>query len=1302
MEFSGERFIPGGDWSLENEHMHRYMAVQPLVQGLRVLDIASGEGYGTSILAQTAAAAVGVDISPDAVHHAQATYGQQKNLKFLTGSVTAIPCDDQSFDCVVSFETLEHLPQHDEMMQEIRRVLRQDGFLIISTPDKERYNLITGRDNEFHVRELHLSEFHKLLSKFFAHIDIYGQRFITTSSISRLNASLPETITMVTSGKAKIQAPLYHLAICSQHPQRPELPASIFIKNEQDIYNRDESKLAWASGVHHELMQEKESCQQIQNELQRKTLELLHADQKTEHQSLMLAEFSRLLEKSQIDLQMERQRFEENQHLQQQLTELIGNSFEAIKGTYQQNQSLFEKIKNFENAQQQARLSDERTITKLAIFDERLAAIHDIQTNLHTDVASLIKESSLTTAAIEQFAHQQQQLDQTMDEVFKQQQESAQKIHEQLLGLQDTPEQVIAIAHAVDRSLQENSSRQEGQNAILLKSIEHISLQLSTLAHHNEQLNERLSARVDSCANSFSKLQEIPHQIRNIYDRLNHIDRPWHDKIAQHPIAVFIKKTWPFRVLYLTLVYLLIKPLRVLRQTHRDRGRNFKFWIIKICRQGYYSTHLSQHSKALITNFIYASPARHFFKDLQHYKNWSTSRQILPILSAPADIEKHAYAEIINKLHFYQPQHPQISIIIPTYGKVDYTLRCLDSLCQHVATESIEVIVLDDTSHDPDISWLEKIPGLILINNDHNLGFVRNCNKGAQIAKGEFLCFLNNDTFVLENWLDALLEVFSTHSDAGIVGSKLIYPDGRLQEAGGIVWKDASAWNYGRFADHHSAAFNYLRETDYVSGASLLIKKDFFLQIGCFGEEYAPAYCEDSDLCFKSREAGRKVYYQPRSQIIHYEGISNGTDTSAGIKAYQVVNQKTFYTKWQQRLAATHWPNAECVFRARERGWGKKYVLVIDHYVPQPDRDAGSRSMYQFMQCMLELGYGVKLLPANLWFDPVYTSWYQRLGIEVIYGDACNGIEDYIQQNIEQFDVVFLSRPHIADPILSFIKNLRDIPVVYYGHDIHHCRMQQQQLLKPESVSQQEIDSMRDMEMRVWKLLDCISYPSPEEVAYLNEIGYAKKTFLLNPFHVEITASPTLDHRKNHHLIFVGGFAHSPNIDAAVWFVSKVLPLIHQSLPDVSLDLVGSNPSAAVLALKSPLINVTGYVSDAELYQLYAQARVAVIPLLYGAGIKGKVIEACQMGVPLVTTDVGVQGMPDLANIVDISTDPQTFANAVVHLLTKNDLWQHRSSVQQNFVRRNFSKGIMLSQIKKLLQIHENRSGNYFEAIAKQ
>ena len=175
MKFTGERFMPEipSDWGIE--HFHRYLFARELCAEKDILDVASGEGYGSSILAEVAHHVTGVDISEEAVTFAQKKY-LRSNLNYCQGSATNLPFDDKTFDIVVSFETIEHLLEQESMLNEITRVLRPDGFLIISSPDKLEYTDIPKHENQFHVKELYKNEFESLLKKYFQHFLIYGQR----------------------------------------------------------------------------------------------------------------------------------------------------------------------------------------------------------------------------------------------------------------------------------------------------------------------------------------------------------------------------------------------------------------------------------------------------------------------------------------------------------------------------------------------------------------------------------------------------------------------------------------------------------------------------------------------------------------------------------------------------------------------------------------------------------------------------------------------------------------------------------------------------------------------------------------------------------------------------------------------------------------------------------------------------------------------------------------------------------------------------------------------------------------------
>ena len=230
-EWTGERYIPEIAGEIRLEHMHRYLIARELSHGKRVLDIASGEGYGSAMLAAVAEHVFGVDIAASAIADASTRYALP-NIEFRTGSCDAIPLPDSSVDVVVSFETIEHIERHNEMMREVRRVMRPGGLLIISSPDRREYSGVLGNRNHFHVRELDRDEFERLLRSHFSHVVMGGQRVRAGSIVAPLEESTSARFVTFPSaepdaqGVSGLDAPVYLIALASDLPL-PALPTGL-------------------------------------------------------------------------------------------------------------------------------------------------------------------------------------------------------------------------------------------------------------------------------------------------------------------------------------------------------------------------------------------------------------------------------------------------------------------------------------------------------------------------------------------------------------------------------------------------------------------------------------------------------------------------------------------------------------------------------------------------------------------------------------------------------------------------------------------------------------------------------------------------------------------------------------------------------------------------------------------------------------------------------------------------------------------------------------------------------------------
>jgi GT2 family glycosyltransferase len=633
---------------------------------------------------------------------------------------------------------------------------------------------------------------------------------------------------------------------------------------------------------------------------------------------------------------------------------------------------------------------------------------------------------------------------------------------------------------------------------------------------------------------------------------------------------------------------------------------------------------------------------------------WAAVRRRFSVTAgAPA---AHTDNPTTAPLAFALPASVRASIVIPVHGKLDYTLACLRSLAQTQLPSDVEVIVIDDASPDETGTVLPSIPGLHYHRNASNLGFVGSCNAGAAMARGEFLVFLNNDTTLTPGWLDTLLQTFETHPDTGLAGAQLVYPDGRLQESGGIVFSDGSGWNFGRFEDPKHPAYTFVREADYCSGAAIALPRALFERLGGFDERYAPAYYEDTDLAMKVRDAGLKVRVQPASVVIHHEGITAGTDTGSGVKAYQVRNQQRFLERWHDVLARRHpAPTQAAHYAAQHRARAR--VLVIDATTPMPDRDSGSVRLFELLRLLVDEGCGVTFFPENGLDDGRYTQALRDLGVEAWTQPWLGALPDWLAKHGARFQLIIVSRHYILSPLLPLLR--RHAPqarIVFDTVDLHHLREQREADERDDAALRRAAARTRADELALIGSVDRTWVVSPVEKALLAESVPGAVVDVVSNIHRVRGAGPAMATR--HGLLFVGGFRHPPNVDAALWLADEILPRIQEHRPDITLSLVGSEAPPAILDLgERPGITVHGHVPDLE--PLIDAHRFSIAPLRYGAGVKGKINQALAHGLPVVATRCAVEGM-GLTHGIDalVADDAEGLAKAVLAAYDDEPLWQ--------------------------------------------
>lgn len=644
------------------------------------------------------------------------------------------------------------------------------------------------------------------------------------------------------------------------------------------------------------------------------------------------------------------------------------------------------------------------------------------------------------------------------------------------------------------------------------------------------------------------------------------------------------------------------------------------------------------------------------------------AQEFRPRQESKADWQLEALDRPFEAFSLPTSDEPKVSVIIPTYGKIPYTTACLRSIAKHGAKTPFEVIVVDDASPDFAVGILEQISGLRLLRNSENLGFIGSCNAAAAMAHGSHLLFLNNDTQVTEGWLDRLFECFEDPR-CGAAGSRLAYPDGRLQEAGAIVFSDGEAWNYGRFERVDDPRFLYRRDTDYLSGASLMVDAALFRDLGGFDARYAPAYCEDMDLAFAVRAAGRRVVYQPASLVIHCEGVSSGLDPFNGVKRFQAINREKFVQRWKSVLDAHPSPGTP-VERAVHHATGR-HILIIDALAPDSTRDSGSLRLVNIMRLLVGMGWRVTFMPDNRQATRQQIAELGRIGVQTLCNPWSPSLSRWLRSEANGLDAVMLCRHYVADPNMMLIRRLAPkAHIIFDTVDLHFLREQRAAEHTGNDAMIRQALASRQRELAVIRASDTVFVVSPVERAMLAEYVPGARIELVSNIHEIYGRTKEFEERRD--LVFVGGFGHPPNEDAVRWLVEDIFPRIRAERADVRLHLVGDMPEAAQRQYSGEGIVIHGRVPD--LTPWMTGCRVALAPLRYGAGVKGKVNMAMSHGLPVVGTTVAAEGMM-LADGEELllADDADSFAAAVLRLYGDSSLWYRLSNAGLDNVRTHFS-----------------------------
>jgi GT2 family glycosyltransferase len=626
---------------------------------------------------------------------------------------------------------------------------------------------------------------------------------------------------------------------------------------------------------------------------------------------------------------------------------------------------------------------------------------------------------------------------------------------------------------------------------------------------------------------------------------------------------------------------------------------------------------------------------------------------------------------------------PVVSIVIPVHNKYHLTLQCLRALQVNTDVTAYEVIVINDASSDWTKSALANVRGVKVINVKDNLGYLRATNLGISVARGKYVALLNNDTIPLSGWLDRLVEQLDRDSKIGIAGAKLLYPNLQVQELGSQIFRDGSGWNLGKYADHFSPEHSFTRDVDYVSAAAILVRADLLAKTNGFDELYIPAYYEDADLAMQARKLGLRVVAVHDSFVIHIEGGSHGADVKQGVKQYQLVNKEKFVDKWSAELVS-HW-NPEGGPRLESKRNSKGIVIIYDSQIPQGLRDAGSQRATQIAKNLSELGFHVIYFSPDKSVSIIDVLQFRDEGIE-IHTDHDTLISS-LENRSYRVRGIWIQRISVASSYFKIIqRRFPKTPIIFDTIDLVSSRIRRE---KQENMnSEMTLNEAIGLEKKFTAQSSLTLTVSETEKSLLQRLVPSANIETLWMSFETVNDLQVKSGLKNVGL-FVGNFRHTPNKVSLKWFVKDVLPQVLMKNADFVLNVVGTGLSPAEIAdIDTRGINFLGFVDD--LGPVYAAAKVVVVPLQYGAGIKGKTCEALSHSSVVVSTSFGVEGL-GLTDGVEylLADNADTFALQVCKVLGDEKLSRDLSNAALNFASANLSAQSFTMRVKEIAQIFE-------------
>ncbi|WP_215224155.1 glycosyltransferase [Echinicola shivajiensis] len=677
-----------------------------------------------------------------------------------------------------------------------------------------------------------------------------------------------------------------------------------------------------------------------------------------------------------------------------------------------------------------------------------------------------------------------------------------------------------------------------------------------------------------------------------------------------------------------------------------------------------------------LLRFIIASFKNLKFKQEQQLEGTNEQASVLKLLGHsyyPGKLGKKTSLDLQNPVHFESKDSPTLTIIIHSVKEIQSLSQVLNSL-QSSWTNEIKIIVVLEESQKDIISFLKENAydiGIHFLQSKGKLIFA--LNELISSTNSDLIAFWNGKTILESGSLQELVQNMKSNPDWAAISGKTLAEDGLIKSAGSYINPDFELTSYGKFDLPTHPKYNLIREIDALDEVFAMFKvKELQAQNG-LNENFRSLPHAFTDLVLRIKmKAGKKTIYTPLLTFSSKEKTGTAETISIGTNLL-----KTSYPKYFDKIELNK--EEELV----RRFLPKKTILFIDIFLPEYDKDSGSVRALHLLKMLKRLGYHVIFVPRKGDKNEPYYTQFRNLGIEILYAyPDRSGMKKLLLNILPSVDIAWICRPQLNQEFEWIFKQNPKIKWIYDTIDLHYIRLSREAELTGSQKLKRKANKFHQLELDLASKAD-VSFTVTSEEKNLLKKQSIKQVEVIPNIHEVHPSATSKGFSEREGLLFIGSYNHPPNIDAVVWMIEEIMPIIWKEYA-IPVTLLGSAPTEKVKALASNLVKVPGFVQDVEPY--FVNQRLFVAPLRYGAGMKGKIGQSLAYQLPIITTDIGAEGMglKDGENVM-LADNKENFAAQILKAYYDEILWKKLSNNSAK-VLEPFTPEVIEKELAKVLE----------------